>query len=152
MTFTEIGRIGYGMAAVIYALLLAMLLIRWRQGGRTWILATPLVTSAAWSAIYAFSGEVVARAASSQFLVEVVRFAAWLGVLLVVITSLESEHKARQLYGRIGAAAIVLVGSVSGWVSFKSVPAWRWRPRLFSWPSSSTGFIRLRRSVRHEIS
>jgi len=111
----NLGAVGYGIAALGYALLAVLLAVAWEGRGQGWRLIAAALATAGWAAALAFFSVSEAVPAVPVFLAGSFKYAAWLIVLTGLVGSADfprllarAAHAGWSLVVVLGLLALVL--------------------------------------------
>jgi putative PEP-CTERM system histidine kinase len=112
MDAAEIAAIGYALAAVLFLVLTALLLSRWRNRSQSQVLAIATFASAIWAAILAAQSNGILSVPYLTMSLELLRNICWIIALTMVLRGLDESRKTERVAIRyalfLPVAAIVL--------------------------------------------
>ncbi len=120
MQTNEIAAIGYAIAMILFAILTALLLSRWKNSPQSPLIAIASGAAVLWGAVLALQSLGYIGATLTTVLVEILRYIAWLIALLATLRAIDPSRLAERVASRYGIIVLACAALPFGWYVVRS--------------------------------
>ncbi|HEX2140339.1 MAG TPA: hypothetical protein VHG33_11580, partial [Woeseiaceae bacterium] len=120
MQINEIAAIGYAIAMILFAILTALLLSRWKNSPQSPLMALAAGACVVWGAVLALQSLGYIGATLTTVLIELLRYLAWLIALLAILRAIDPSRLAERIASRYGAVVLACAALPFAWYVLRS--------------------------------
>ena len=124
MEINELAALGHGLAAGVFALLMMLMLSRWKDRPKAGFIALASGATAAWAAVQSLGSLGYLEAPLVLLLIEWGRNLAWLAVLLAIFRDIDVDRRAWRFAARYGWIFLVACLATTAYYAISSGAPW----------------------------